>query len=199
MSGKTILKDNDTKKAEAKKPYQNEPENRKLKKTITRMRHQKAFFDEKIRETSAEIKVMDEDMKRLSLDVESYKKRIGEYPDKISELELETEALTAEVNKNRQKIKTVKSDEESTLLLIDTLRDEYRALKKDKTELTRRIRTLHQVIEDLNNEKEEKLPRLKEYDAMLKNAWYEMQETENSMDISLKLWHRKSSYKPAEK
>ncbi|MBF0302780.1 MAG: hypothetical protein HQK73_07050 [Desulfamplus sp.] len=176
----------------------NENELQKIKK---KLQAQNEARKETIKELSEEIKSIDDFIARITNDIGVYEQRIKEYPDgyKIKQLESDNETLTSEVNKIRQKIKNFKSDEESSLLLLDTLMEEYNELKNDKIELSKRIQTLNKVIEDLNQEKQEKLPQLKAYDTMLKKAWYEMQETENSMDISLRLWQRKSSYKPVVK
>jgi len=166
-----------------------------FKKIRNKLRKENELKKEKIDEISAKVENTDNSILRADKDIELYEKRAKKYPDRIEKLKIENDSLLAQVNKSKQRIKSVRSDEESTLLLIDTLMEEYENLKNDKTDLAKRIKTLQKVIEDLNFERKQKLPKLKKYDAMLKNAWYELQNTENSMDISLKLWQRKSSYK----
>jgi len=172
-----------------------------LQKLKKRLIAQKEAQNGIINALSEEIKSIDDSIGKITKDIDLYEERIKEYPDsnKIKKLEAENEELTSEVNKIRQKIKNFKSDEESSMLLLDTLMEEYNELKNDKIELSKRIQTLNNVLEELNKEKQKKLPQLKEYDTMLKKAWYKMQETENSRDISLKLWQRKSTYKPVVK
>ncbi len=132
----------------------------------------------------------------LAADIDRCEKRSIQCSFQIDNLEAQNNDLTTQVNRSRQKLKSIKSDEESSLLLIGTLLEEFEDLTNEKNDLSKRIKTLQQVIEELNAERKQKLPRLKHYDAMLKDAWYELQETESKMDVSLKLSQRKSSYKP---
>ncbi len=145
---------------------------------------------------SADIAKVEYSILNTGKDIELYETSEEEYLDKIQKLKTENDSLIARISQIKQNIKSLKSDEESTLLLMETLLEEYQGLMNDKTDLIKRIMTLHDVIENLNCERKEKVPKLKKYDTLLKNAFYELQETENSMDLSLKLWQRKSNYRP---
>jgi len=165
-----------------------------LKEKRDKLKKENELKKNKINEISERIENIGNSILKTTNDIEVYEKRAKDYPDKIETLTIENDSLLDQVNKIRHRINRVKSDEESALLLMDTLMEEYEDLTNDRTDLAKRIKTLHNVIEDLDIEKKQKLPKLKKYDKMLKNAWYEMQETENSMDVSLKLWQRKSNY-----
>ncbi len=172
-----------------------------LKKIKTRLKSRNEANKEKLNALNDELKFMNNAITKANKDIDSCEQRIKTYPqsNKIKILEAKNETLTTEINIIRQNIKNLKSDEESTLLLIDTMHDDYDELKNDKLELSKRVKALQLVLEELNIEKQQNLPQLKEYDSMLKKAWHEMHETENSMDISLKLWQKKSNYKSVAK
>ncbi len=167
-----------------------------LKKIITKLKQENAFKKEMIQMLSADMENVTRSILNTSKSIELYETKKEEYFDIIQQLKTENDSLIARISQIKQNTKSLNSDEESTLLLMDTLLEDYQGLMSDKADLIKRITTLHGVIEKLNSERKEKVPKLKEYNTLLKNAFYELQETENSMDISLKLWQRKSSYRP---
>ncbi len=167
-----------------------------LKIIKAKLKQENAFKKEMIQMLSADMENVTRSILNTSKSIELYETKKEEYFDIIQQLKTENDSLIARISQIKQNTKSLNSDEESTLLLMDTLLEDYQGLMSDKADLIKRITTLHGVIEKLNSERKEKVPKLKEYNTLLKNAFYELQETENSMDISLKLWQRKSSYRP---
>jgi len=152
-------------------------------------------YKTKIKKLSQEIDEIDNSILSAKGYIESTEKRIKKYPDKIEKLKLRTESLLAELNNIMLKVKSCKEDENSTLLLRNTLMEEYEKLKNEKAVLFKRINKMERAIEKISSERELKLPKLKKYDEMLKEAWNVFHETENRMDVSLKLQQRRTDSK----
>lgn len=152
-------------------------------------------YKTKIKKLSQEIDEIDNSILSAKGYIESTEKRIKEYPDKIEKLKLRTESLLAELNNIMLKVKSCKEDENSTLLLRNTLMEEYEKLKNEKAVLFKRINKMERAIEKISSERDLKLPKLKKYDEMLKEAWNVFHETENRMDVSLKLQQRRTDSK----
>ncbi|MBF0450775.1 MAG: hypothetical protein HQK75_08750 [Candidatus Magnetomorum sp.] len=158
-----------------------------LEQKVLPLRKQNQKYKEQMAILTEDISQMDQSIEFLKGAIEDSENKKASALNEIGSFQLKNEHLISDINKIKSMIKATVSDKENTSRLIENLTNELNDFKSEKDIAIDRIKKMKEAIKTISCEKDRKLPKLKRYDALLKSAYNTFQETENRMDLSLKL------------
>jgi len=134
-----------------------------------------------------ELSGMDQSIDLLQASIEENESHKTELIEQADHLQKNHDKLVSDINHIQSMIKATSVDFENTQHVIDTLTNELEEFESERSIAMERLQMLRNAIQSISVEKNRKLPKLKQYEIMLKKAYTVFQETENRMELSLKL------------
>lgn len=148
---------------------------------------QQKLLNQKKELVEEELSSMDRSINLVQASIEENESRKTELIEQVEILQADHEKLISDINHIQSLNKATSIDLENSQHVIDTLTNELEEFESERSIAMERIQMLRNAIQSIAYEKNRKLPKLKHYEGMLKRAYAVFQETENRMELSLKL------------
>ncbi|MBF0538490.1 MAG: hypothetical protein HQL03_09595 [Nitrospirae bacterium] len=150
-----------------------ENENRKIESKIKQLKNETEGIDAVIATINVEINITND--------------RATVYNASIESLNSRREDLIGDVNRLKINIKTIMEDMDNCMMLKTHLIDEVDAIRSERNTVVKKLRDIENGVLQISQKNESVLPHLQGYHKVLRQLYIVCKETENKMDIALKL------------
>ncbi|MBF0607178.1 MAG: hypothetical protein SFH39_13085 [Candidatus Magnetobacterium sp. LHC-1] len=150
-----------------------ESENRELEAKIKQLKNETEGIDAVIASISVEIKMTNN--------------RAAGYNGSIESLSSRREYLIEDVNRLKVNIKTIMVDMDNCMALKTHLIDEVDAIRSERDTIAKKLKDIENGVQQLSQRNETVLPHLQGYNKVLRHLYTVCKETENKMDVAIKL------------
>ncbi|MBF0317209.1 MAG: hypothetical protein HQL04_03460 [Nitrospirae bacterium] len=150
-----------------------ESENRELESRIKQLKNETEGIDAVIATISAEIKMTNN--------------RAEGYNGSIESLSSRREDLIGDVNRLKVNIKTIMTDMDNCMTLKTHLIDEVEAIRNERDTVVKKLRDIENGVQQISQKNESVIPHLQGYHKVLRQLYTVCKETENKMDVAIKL------------
>ncbi|MBF0337240.1 MAG: hypothetical protein HQL05_05360 [Nitrospirae bacterium] len=150
-----------------------ESENRELEARIKQLKNETEGIDAVIASISLEIKMTNN--------------RAAGYNGSIESLSSRREYLIEDVNRLKVNIKTIMVDMDNCMALKTHLIDEVDAIRSERDTIVKKLRNIENGVQQISQRNETVLPHLQGYNKVLRQLYTVCKETENKMDVAIKL------------
>ena len=160
---------------------------RELKNTEHSLDTENKELHEKKKTLQSELDGIDIVIPSLKEDISSTEKRIHECHKNIENLKMKQEQEIEEINEIQRSIRTVTEDNKKCSTLRSHLTVEFESIMSERSILLKQLKDIEEGVQTLSSKKMSKMPHLRGYDTLLKRVYMVFRETENRMNVALKL------------
>ncbi|KJU84833.1 magnetosome protein Mad26 [Candidatus Magnetobacterium bavaricum] len=144
-------------------------------------------LESRIKQLKSETEGIDAVIATVSLEINMTNNRAAGYNGSIESLSSRREDLITDVNRLRVNIKTIMVDMDNCMMLKTHLVDEVEAIRSERDTVVKKLRDIENGVQQLSQKNESVLPHLQGYHKVLRHLYTVCKETENKMDVAIKL------------
>jgi len=163
-------------------------EMQELKNTRHSLKAENQELHEKKKTLQSELDGIDIVIPSLKEDIESIENRINECYRNIEDLKVTVEQEIEEINELQRSIRIITEDHKKCSILRSHLVVEFENIINERAILLKQLKEIEGGVKILSGKKIGKMPYLRGYDAFLKQVYMVFRETENRMNVALKLF-----------